>query len=78
MPLAEHVTNFVFRFLHKSTPFCCEFFFIFYILCIVLGDRSLFIGGGGGGGFRGILKFWPLNKGGPGVIAELWRGALKF
>ena len=24
----------------------------------------------GGGG----LKFWSLKKGGPGVIAELWRG----
>ena len=20
------------------------------------------------------LKFWPVKKGGPGVIAELWRG----
>ena len=28
----------------------------------------------------GDLKFWPVKKGGPGVIAELWRGggALKF
>ena len=27
----------------------------------------------------GDLKFWPLKEGGPGVIAELWRGGgLKF
>ena len=26
----------------------------------------------------GDLKFWPLKKGGPGVIAELWRGDLEI
>ena len=26
----------------------------------------------------GDLKFRPLKKGGPGVIAGLWRGALQF
>ena len=39
-------------------------------------------GGGVGWGLRdfrgGDLKFWPLKMGGPGVIAELWRGALEF
>ena len=26
----------------------------------------------------GDLKFWPLKKGGPGVIAELWRVDLEI
>ena len=26
----------------------------------------------------GDLKFWVLKKGGPGVIAELWRGGLEI
>ena len=31
------------------------------------------------GDFRGgDLKFWPLKRGSPGVIAELWKGDLEI
>ena len=50
------------------------------VFCRTIRDHSLLIGGGRGGWviLVGDLKIWPLKRGSPGVIAELWRGALKF